>query len=202
MFQTPFQAALTGFSLCIVDERELLLDSQYATRWGYDVALYRPLLDLVQEYRLPALALNAPAELTRKIAAGGLDGLSSEERATLPELDLDDPAYRAYVSELLGTFHADEASLENPYTVQVVWDETMADGAARWLAAGDDRRLVILAGNGHCHDSAIVGRLRRRGVEPVLSVRPVVEAGGDAVAAALASPIHDYLFVMSRPRPE
>jgi uncharacterized iron-regulated protein len=174
MFQTPFQAALTGFSLGIVDERELLLDSQYATRWGYDVALYRPLLDLVQEYRLPALALNAPAELTRKIAAGGLDGLSSEERATLPELDLDDPAYRAYVSELLGTFHADEASLENPYTVQVVWDETMADTAADWLtSSGDGARLLIIAGLGHCHESAIPSRITRRTGLPALAVAPV-----------------------------
>jgi hypothetical protein len=75
----------------------------------------------------------------------------------------------------------------------------MADGAARWLAGGDGRRLVILAGNGHCHDRAVVGRLRRRGVERVLSVRPIVDHG-DELAAALAEPMTDYLFVMSMPR--
>src|SRR6185295_3775277 len=129
MFQTPFQSALTGFTLGSVDEAALLRDSEYATRWGYDIALYRPLLDLVRENRLPALALNAPSELTRKIAGAGLDGLSAEERASLPELNLNDAEHRAYVSALLGTFHSGQASLENAYTVQVVWDETMAETA-------------------------------------------------------------------------
>ena len=39
------------------------------------------------------------------------------------------------------------------YTVQVIWDESMADGAAKWLAATPTGHAVILAGNGHCHDS-------------------------------------------------
>ncbi|HTV19487.1 MAG TPA: ChaN family lipoprotein [Polyangiaceae bacterium] len=174
MFQTPFQSALTGFALGALDERELIVDSEYATRWGYDFGFYRPLLELVRELRLPALALNAPAELTRKIAAEGLDGLSPEERAALPELDLDDAEYRAYVSELLGTFHADEASLEGPYTVQVVWDETMADTAADWLASSDaGARVLVIAGLGHCHRSAIPERITRRTGLETLAVAPV-----------------------------
>jgi hypothetical protein len=124
---------------------------------------------------LPALALNAPAELTRKIAVDGLDGLSAEERANLPELDLDDADYRAYVSGLLGTFHSDAASLENPYAVQVVWDETMAQTASEWLSSsGEGARLLIIAGLGHCHRSAIPSRITRRTGSPVLAVGPVL----------------------------
>jgi uncharacterized iron-regulated protein len=175
MFQTPFQSVLTGFALGAIDEPELLQDSEYATRWGYDFGFYRPLLELAREYHLPALALNAPAELTRKIADNGLDGLSAEERANLPELDLDDPDYRAYVSGLLGTFHSDAASLENPYTVQVVWDETMAQTASEWLSSsGEGARLLIIAGLGHCHRSAIPSRVTRRTGLPVLAVGPVL----------------------------
>ena len=69
-------------------------------------------------------------------------------------------------------------SAERIYTVQVLWDETMADGGAKWLAANPRGHLVILAGNGHCHDSAIVGRIKRRGVTDVVSVRPVIDARG------------------------
>jgi aminopeptidase N len=173
MFQTPFQSALTGFALGSLDEAALLLDSEYATRWGYDIALYRPLLDLVREYQLPALALNAPAELTRKIAAGGLDGLNAEERASLPELALNDAEHRAYVSAQLGTFHSGEASLDNAYTVQVVWDETMAETASEWLSSdGEAARLLIIAGLGHCHRSAIPARITRRTGLAALAVGP------------------------------
>ena len=66
-------------------------------------------------------------------------------------------------------------SADRIYTVQVIWDETMADTAAKWLAAQPDGHLVILAGNGHCHDSAIVGRIKRRGIADVVSVRTVID---------------------------
>jgi uncharacterized iron-regulated protein len=175
MFQTPFQSVLTSFALGSIGEPELLQGSEYATRWGYDFGFYRPLLELAREYQLPALALNAPAELTRKIADQGLDGLSAEERASLPELDLNDAEHRAYVSEQLGAFHADQGSLDNPYAVQVVWDETMADTASEWLSSnGDAARLLIIAGLGHCHRSAVPARITRRTGSAVLAVGPVL----------------------------
>lgn len=90
-------------------------------------------------------------------------------------------------------------SAERIYTVQVLWDETMADGGAKWLAANPRGRLVILAGNGHCHDSAIVGRLKRRGWADVLSVRPVIDTEGN-VAEALAKPMNDFVVVLQMPK--
>ena len=90
-------------------------------------------------------------------------------------------------------------SAERVYTVQVLWDETMADGGAKWLAANPGGHLVILAGNGHCHDSAIVGRLQRRGIAGALSVTPVIDVE-DNVASLLATPIHDYALVLQLPK--
>jgi uncharacterized iron-regulated protein len=175
MFQTPFQTVLTSFALGSIDEPALLQGSEYATRWGYDFGFYRPLLELAREHQLPALALNAPAELTRKIADQGLDGLSAEERASLPELDLNDAEHRAYVSEQLGAFHSDQASFDNPYTVQVVWDETMAETASEWLSSnGGAAQLLIIAGLGHCHRSAVPSRITRRTGSAVLAVGPVL----------------------------
>ena len=86
-------------------------------------------------------------------------------------------------------------SADQIYTVQVIWDETMADTAATWLAAHAAGHLVILAGNGHCHDSAIVNRIKRRGVAQAVSVRAVID-DGEGVAEALAKPMNDYLFVL------
>jgi len=101
---------------------------------------------------------------------------------------------------------ADGAPMEMPsadriYTAQVLWDETMADGAVKWLKANPTGHLVILAGNGHCHDSAIVNRIKRRGVAEVVSIRSVIDDGesGD-VAEVLAKPMNDFVVVMKLPK--
>ena len=91
--------------------------------------------------------------------------------------------------------HAVMPSAERVYTVQVIWDESMADGTATWLAAHPQGKAIILAGNGHCHESAIVRRLERRGVGDVVSVRPVLDIGSE-VADVLAKPVNDFAVVM------
>jgi uncharacterized iron-regulated protein len=196
MFQTPFQAVVTEFAIGSIDERELLDGSEYFARWGYDFAYYRPLLELVREFSLPALALNAPVELTRKIGSVGLDGLTPEERASLPELDLDDPEYREYIDGLLGASHAGGSVSENPYAVQVVWDETMAETASDWLSStGEQARLMVIAGSGHCHRRAIPARVTRRTGLSVLSVSAIL-ASQVGVAGFPTLDLYDVLVVL------
>ncbi len=93
------------------------------------------------------------------------------------------------------------AAGERIYAAQVLWDESMAESASAWLKAGKDararRQIIILAGNGHCHESAIVRRIERRGVSAAVSVRPIIDDGEGNVAALLAAPENDYLFVMT-----
>lgn len=94
-----------------------------------------------------------------------------------------------------------KAAGERIYTAQVLWDESMAESASTWLKAGNGartrRQIIILAGNGHCHESAIVRRIERRGVPGAVSVRPIIDDGEGNVAALLAAPENDYLFVMT-----
>jgi uncharacterized iron-regulated protein len=90
-------------------------------------------------------------------------------------------------------------SADRIYTVQVIWDETMADTSARWLAANPGGHVILLAGNGHCHDSAIINRMKRRGVADAISVRAVIDDGEGSVGEALARPINDFLVVLQLP---
>jgi hypothetical protein len=89
-------------------------------------------------------------------------------------------------------------SADRIYTAQVLWDETMATGAAQWAKSQPGGVLVLLAGNGHCHDSAIINRIKRRGVDRVISVQPVLDVEG-RVARALAKPTNDYIVVLELP---
>ena len=164
MFQKPFQAPLTAYVQGELDEAGLIAATEYAVRWGWDFAFYRRVLETARSAALPALALNAPRELTRKIGRTGLESLDEAERAQLPELDLTDAEHREFVFGLLGAVgHDVQAALENVYVAQTVWDETMAETSASWLAgAGPGARLLILAGAAHCHESAIPRRLTRR----------------------------------------
>jgi uncharacterized iron-regulated protein len=179
MIQRPYQAPLSAFVAGELDEEEFLAQTQYRTRWGYDVALYLPLFQGARDLQRPALALNMRTEITRKIGRTGLASLDASELAELPELVLDDDEHRTYIFGLFGVLpeHAAEFGLENIYAAQTVWDETMADTSARWLMeAGASARLLDFAGGAHCHRSAIPRRITRRTpAQPSLSVHAVFE---------------------------
>ncbi len=225
MFQRPFQGVLDDFGAGRIDEATMRSRSGWKERWGFDYELYGPMIRLAAKRKMALIALNAAKELSKKISREGLDALTDDERATLPEMKLDDPAHRAWFESVMqghpgghgnasGAKHKAEdehkaeaedkgpseaeikAMAERMYSVQVLWDETMADTAAAWLAQDPARRLFILAGSGHCHDSAIVGRLKRRGIDSVVSVQPVIDDGESAVSEALGEHKNDFLFVM------
>jgi len=228
MVQRPFQGVLDDFEKKRIDAAALRSRSGWAERWGYDYGFYGPTLDAAVVAGAHLIALNAARELTKKVSHKGLDSLSPEEKAQLPELKLDDTAHRAWFDALMEdmggtTAHsakptnsskdteATEAaeapheamppmpSADQIYTVQVIWDESMADGAAAWLQANPNGHIVILAGNGHCHDSAIVNRIKRRGIADAISVRAVIDDDDGGVAEVLAKPINDYAVVLKMP---
>ncbi|HEY6039362.1 MAG TPA: ChaN family lipoprotein [Kofleriaceae bacterium] len=220
MFQRPFQGVLDDFAAKRIDENALRSRTGWEDRWGYDFGFYRPTIAAAVDAHATLLALNAAKELTKKVAHHGLESLTPEERVQLAaDLDLKDKAHRAWFDALMsdmsgGDPHnahassgsgsgsggsADMPSEDAIYTVQVIWDETMADTAAKWLQANRDGRIVILAGSGHCHDSAIVNRIKRRGIADVVSIRSVIDDGQGGVAEELAKPMTDFLVVLDMP---
>lgn len=164
-FQQPFQPWLDGYIAGAVDERTLLEKAQYFRRWGYDYRLYRPILRYAREHRIPLLALNIPAEVSRKAARQGLEALTDAERIWVPEqIDRSD---RDYEARLRAVFHRHPETAAGGfrrfYDAQLLWDEAMAERAARFLRDNPGRSLVVLAGEGHLmHGSGIPRRLQRR----------------------------------------
>ncbi len=180
MFQQPFQAALDAYVAGEIDEGEMLRRTDYFERWRFDYRLYRPILRFAREHGIPVIALNLELEITAKVGQGGLEALSPEERARIPtEIDGSDPAYRQRVKAVFD-LHPKGKQLEqkeggegqdpNPdqdferfLAVQLLWDEGMAERAARYLQDHPGKQLVILAGSGHLeYGQGIPSRLLRR----------------------------------------
>ncbi|GAB6044199.1 ChaN family lipoprotein [Endothiovibrio diazotrophicus] len=151
----------------------MLERTEYFTRWRFDYRLYRPILHYARDHALPLVALNVPAELSRKVAGVGLAGLDAAERAQLPaEMGAADDVYR---TRLRGIFEqhpgAEQRNFDFFVDAQRVWDEGMAARVADYLSAHPGRRMVVLAGVGHiAYRGAIPDLVARRGGFPAAVV--------------------------------
>ncbi len=170
MFQTPTQPVIDAYLAGEIDERTFLVRSEYYDRWRYDYHLYKPILDFLKANRIPLVALNVSGDISRQTGRKGLDSLSSEQRRQVPaRLDFSDGIYRKDLRQVYDQ-HGSEAGLDEFnyfYQAQTLWDEAMASAAARWLADNPQKKLVVLAGNGHLrYKYGIPQRLYRRTAQP------------------------------------
>jgi hypothetical protein len=112
-------------------------------------AYYRPLLDYCRDHNIPILALNAEKELKQKISRRPLDQLNETERQQLPEM-VDDPYQQAMVEAVFSGHKMGQAMLDGFQRVQTLWDETMAQNLADYLATtGKNRQILVVAGGNH-----------------------------------------------------
>ncbi|MDX1486724.1 MAG: ChaN family lipoprotein [Acidiferrobacterales bacterium] len=166
-FQVPFQQALDTYIAGRSTEEQLLKQTEYFERWRFDYRLYRPILRYAREHSIPLIALNIPSEISRKVARSGIESLSADEQAQIPqEIDRSDQAYRERLRAVFETHRergAAPGSFDHFVDSQLLWDEGMAETAAKYLRAHPGRHMVILAGSGHLlYGSGIPGRLLRR----------------------------------------
>ncbi len=116
------------------------------------------------------MALNVTKEISSKVAQEGIAGLSETERAQFPaQLDRGLPGYRESLQAVFDEHpEIQHMNFENFVEAQLLWDESMAERAARYFEAHPGRHLVVLAGNGHITRSGVPARFSRRsGVEAV-----------------------------------
>ena len=169
MFQRPFQPVLDQYIAGEITEAELIEQSEYETRWGYDWELYAPIFRYAQAEQIPLMALNTPSEVTRKVARQGLVSLSGADLEHIPpiaDIDTSDEDYQAMVAQVFGHHggHGNSGpSFENFFAAQVLWDETMAAAVADFVMAAPDTQVIVLAGEGHIvYNFGIPNRVKRR----------------------------------------
>ncbi len=157
----PKQEWLDKWSADSVDESAFLEGVDWKKQWGYDYKFYRPIFEVARQNKLPVLALNVPRDWVRAVGKQGFAGLTAEQASQLPsEMFLGNKNHRQVFSAMM---QGHEPS-PNIYSAQVLWDEGMADTAAKWLATNGTKNtvIVIVAGSGHVmYGQGINYRLKR-----------------------------------------
>ena len=102
-FQRPFQAVLDRYIDGLIDERQMLHDTEYYRRWGFDYRLYRPMMRFARKAGIRVLALNIKREVTDSVMKHGIEGLSDEYAGHLPvDYDLADSDYTRLLESMFG----------------------------------------------------------------------------------------------------
>ncbi len=164
MFPRPFQKDLDDYVSGQIDEKEFLRKTEYLSRWRFDYNLYRPILQFARSEKIPVVALNIQTEIVEKVARGGLDSLSDEEKKSVPaQMDFSDGAYRERLRKIFQEHKDFPGNFDFFYQAQVLWDETMAKSIDDFLKKSPEYQMVVLAGTGHlAFGSGIPKRAARR----------------------------------------
>ena len=200
MFQRPYQGVVNDYLAGKIDEQELLAKTEYKQRWGYPWQYYAPIVQFAKVKRLPVLALNTPTEITRLVAKNGLDSLTPEQSKFIPplaEIRTDNAEYRQL---MLGIFQQHQADakgnsegFEKFFQAQVLWDETMAEGIAKFIQANQGYQVVVLVGQGHIvYNYGIPSRVARRVKR--LNQRSVLLSTNLDEKTERNAPIADFVF--------
>jgi len=170
MFQRRFQPVLDDFIAGRIDEAAMLAGTEYKKRWGWDYALYRPIIEFARANRIPLVALNVEREITKAVRDGGLDALDEAARQSLPAIDLDDKEHRQFLKRIYASHPIPEGKVKGDedfelfYLSQCLWEDVMADSVVKWSrVAPANAQIVVLAGRGHIrYRYGIPARVHRR----------------------------------------
>jgi uncharacterized iron-regulated protein len=197
MFQRPYQGVVDQYIAGKLTEKEFLEKSEYEKRWRVPWENYAPILRFARQKQLPVLALNTPSEITRKVAKLGLESLTLSERQMIPPLSEIRTDNQEYRQSLLAVFQQHQAvnhggsstDVDRFFLAQVLWDETMAEGIAKFIKSHPDYQVVVLAGQGHIVygygiPSRVLRRLSRKLIQRSVLLSAPEKAGskGDAIA--------------------
>jgi len=151
MFARSQQSALDRWVAGKLGEKEFLRESRWYDNWKMDFAYYRDLLNFARDHKISIIALNAEKSLVNALRARPANQLSAADQARLPKLDMTDPYQQAMVKAYFSDHTHGEMGLEGFIRAQTVWDETMAESVARYLASslGKKMHLLVIAGGNH-----------------------------------------------------
>ncbi len=214
MFKRPHQEILDKWTSGEISEKDLLYSTDWDYEWGYDYNHYKEIMDFIRDNKIPVVALNITKEFGKTIRKKGIEGLSEEERKTLPEIDTTDVYHRRYLEMILkshGHGNTDMSDIfEKFYQVQCVWEDVMADSITRYLSSpqAKGKKLLVFVGGGHIiYHFGVPKRVYRSNHLPYLTIetyeKRALNPDNDHPLFAGNIPIQpaDYVKVVQLPKP-
>ncbi len=219
--EARYQPALDRYNRDEFDFYRLAVETDWAKRWS-NYPDYRPVLEACKAAGGEVVALNADADVVRRVARVGLSALNERERSELPEeMDLSNREHERLLEMMLPVhiFSHGEA-LRQMYEAQISRDEKMADVLATRIkkerAEGRSTLSVVIGGAAHfSYGLGVPSRTGRR--LPGLSSRIIIlsESGDLSLGERqrmmardtgitheslkfLSRPIADYIHVIER----
>lgn len=147
MFPRTLQPVLDRYNRGELSDEAFQDETEWYSVWGFPADLYFPIFRYCRENGIPLVAMNLPRETVSKVFHKGLEGLTPEERETLPQRFPISPAYRERLEE---TF-AGHGMGQLAYFIQAqgTWDSVMADTVRAYREEHPDTEVVGLVGGGH-----------------------------------------------------
>jgi len=173
MLRRPSQPILDEWSAGKVDEKAFL--KLWYQDWGSDFEYYKALIDFIRENHVPLIALKPSHEMEVKVGMKGLEGLSKNDQKKLPEIKRDDPYHKKALNAVFKGHGPGSEGFGNFYDTMLLWDESMAENAVRFLSApeGRDKKMLVFAGGFHVgYGFGIPRRVFRRLPVPFQIVLP------------------------------
>lgn len=176
MFREPQQEVLDRWTKGELSEIEFLKAAKWYGNWGSDFGYYRDILEFAKENGIDVVALNPSKEIQEEVSRGGLDNVSSDLRARLPEIGEADPYQRAAMKAVYGSHLPTEGMFDSFFRVQMLWEETMAERIVGYLESprGEGKKMVTITGGWHVrYGFGLPKKVVRRLPLPYVIVHPV-----------------------------
>mgnify|MGYP000889281233 CR=1 FL=1 len=207
MFPRRVQPVLDRWVAGELSVPALLAQTRWEENWSFPFAYYLPLFEFARINRLPMLALNVDARLTRAIGDMGWDAVPESEREGVGRAAPASEAYRDFLFSVYrehahGRGGRDSRGFRHFVEAQLNWDRAMAEALAARLRSerrdGPAALVVGVIGSGHLrHGHGVPHQLRSLGVGRVVTLLPVAS---DEACREMQPGVADALFVLP-PKP-
>lgn len=169
MFDRTYQDVLDLWIKGSLDRKSFIGRTHWYANWKYDFDLYGDTLEFVKENKIRIVGLNIPFHIPSKIATGGLESITGDDKKHIPEkIEISNSSHRKYVEEVFKMHRIKgREDFDNFYMAQSVWDEAMAESAAFNIK---NDVMIVLAGNGHILKFGIPERVFARNNLPFRNI--------------------------------
>jgi uncharacterized iron-regulated protein len=134
----------------------------YYRNWGMPWPLYGDILMYVRKESIPAIGLNLPPEISRKVRRDGFSSLTGRELDMLPPgiTCSVDKQYMEFIKRAYQEHGRSGGRFVNFCEAQMLWNKTMAWHLMGYLKKNPDKVVVVVTGTGHAWKRAIPEQVR------------------------------------------